>query len=568
MSGSTPLTTGKTCPVTGRTFTVSPAEMELRKKLGVEGEPLIHPIARWQVLGAFWQHWALHKRKCDKTGKQIISVFSEDCPYPVWHKDEWIRHADPPSAEPDLSKPLFPQIWEFFQRCPIAHNLGAGNENCEYTDDWWYSRNCYLSHSGVEDEDLHYCFRVLRVKDSQFAVFSFDSQRCLDITFSHFCSRTIFALHSRQCSDSAFLYDCRNCQHCMFCSNLRNKSYCFANQQLTKDAYEKRAVAWDFRSRAVYEQAKQELKKMLQKNAWHRALLIDLSEDTTGNYLDECRKGINCFFTTTNVEDCINCFRGGVNSKDCLDCVNFYEDDLVYYSSSALDKCYDVRFGYGLIQCKYTEYCAQCFQCQHCFGCCGLVGKKYHIFNKPYEPAEYEQKKAEVVAAMKKTGEYGQFFPAHFAANPYEESLAGFHWPLTTEQGKKMGFRMREREEEREAEAVDSSQVPDRCDQADPPVPTDGQAGESITKSPFWDAAAKRPFQILKEDIAFAQDLKIPLPYTYYMRRLQENFRLIPFDGELRTTICGKCQKQAQTSWPKEYDGRILCESCYLKEVY
>lgn len=546
------------CPVTGQTFEVSAAEMELRKKLNIAGEPELSPIARWQILGAFWQHWALHKRKCDKTGKPIVSVFSEDCPYPVWHKDEWVKHADPPSAEIDLTKQIFPQMWELFRKCPIPHNLGTGNENCEYTDDWWYSRNCYLSHSGVENEDLRYCFRVLRVKDSQFAVFSFDSQRCLDITFSHFCSRTIFALHSRQCSDSAFLYDCRNCQHCMFCTNLRNKSYCFANQQLTKEAYEKRTAAWDFRSRDVFEQAKKEFRNMLRKNAWHRALMIDLSEDTTGNYLDGCRKCSNCFFTTTNVEDCINCFRGGVNSKDCLDCINFYEDDLVYCSSSALDKCYAVRFGYGLIQCKFMEYCAHCLQSKNCFGCCGLVGKEYYIFNKACEPDRYAEKKAEIIAAMKQSGEYGKFFPNHFAANPYEESLAGFHWPLSQEEGKRMGFRMREHEERREPDTRDASEVPDRSDHAD----------ASVTKSPYWDPVANRPFQILKEDIAFAQDLKVPLPYTYYMRRLQENFRLIPFDGTLRDIECAKCRQKTKTSWPKEYDGRILCEECYLKEVY
>ena len=130
------------CPVTGLSFTVSERERELRRKLNVDGEPLLHPIARWQHLGAFWQHWALHKRKCDKTGKPIVSVFAQDCPYPVWHKDEWVKHANPPSAAPDLEKPLFPQMWDLFRSSPIAHNMGTGNENCEYTDDWWYSRNC------------------------------------------------------------------------------------------------------------------------------------------------------------------------------------------------------------------------------------------------------------------------------------------------------------------------------------------------------------------------------------------------------------------------------------------
>ncbi|HAI98960.1 TPA: hypothetical protein DCL30_05560 [Candidatus Peribacteria bacterium] len=566
----------KTCPVTGRTFEVSSAEMALRKKLGIEGEPDVSPIVRWQILGAFWQHWALHKRTCDKTGKQIISVFSQDCPYPVWHKDEWIKHADPPSAEIDLRKPLFPQMWELFRRCPIAHNVGAGNENCEYTDDWWYSKNCHLCHSGVLSEDLRYCYRIDTIRTAQYCTYSFKSERCVDLINSHECFQVLFSFNCWQCSDSAFLYDCRNCQHCMFCTNLRNKSYCFANQQITKEEYEKRVAAWDFHSRSVYEQAKTEFFKMLRKSAWHRALFIDRSQNSSGNYLDECKDCENCHFMSGGSEDCVNILRTHI-TRDALDCISPYKSELQYCSSIVQDNSYDVKFGYNLIQCKFMEYCAHCFQCQHCFGCCGLVGKNYYIFNKPYEPEEYEKKKGEIIAAMKSSREYGTFFPAHFAANPYEESLAGFYWPLTTEEGGKRGFRMHEGDEKREADTRDSSEVPDRSDQADEAAEQfaqtlsesrGGGTSRGVTKTPYWDAAASRPFQILKEDVAFAQDLKVPLPSTYYMRRLQENFRLIPFDGILREVACGKCRKRTQTSWPTEYDGRILCEECYLKEVY
>lgn len=562
----------KVCPVTGKTFSVSAAEMALRKKLGIEGEPEFHPVFRFQLLGAFWQHWALHKRKCDRTGKQIVSVFSGDCPYPVWHKDEWIKHADPPGADFDPSQPVFDQMWEFFHRSPIAHNLGTGNENCEYTDDWWYSKNCYLSHSGYEDEDLRYCYRVIRMRNSQFCVFSFDSELCVDLINSHKCFRSVYLYNCWDCSESAFLYDCRNCSHCLFCSNLRNKSYCIGNQQLTKEEYEKRVKEWDFRSRKIYEAAKKSFMRMLLEQSWHRALFFDRCENVTGNYLDECKNCENCFFLTTGAEDAINVLRGGDANRDLLDCVSPYgHTELVYYSSIPQDYCYDISCCADLVQCKYMEYSAHCFQCQHCFGCCGLVGKKYSVFNKSYEPEEYERRKAEVIAAMKQApyqtpggvgtgqaGEYGKFFPGYFAANPYEESLSGFYWPMTEEEGKRLGFRMREREEERVVESLDASEVPDRCD----------VAGDGLTEKVFWDKIAKRPFQIAAADIAFAQDLGVPLPFTYYMRRLQDNFRLIPFNGELRSSTCGKCRREAKTSWTKEYDGRILCEECYLAEVY
>jgi len=51
------------------------------------------------------------------------------------------------------------------------------------------------------------------------------------------------------------------------------------------------------------------------------------------------------------------------------------------------------------------------------------------------------------------------------------------------------------------------------------------------------------------------------------MRRIQENFRWMPYNGTLRTTKCAKSGKEIQTSWPAEYDGRIVSEEEYLKIV-
>ncbi len=547
----------KACPITGRTFEVTPEEMALRKKLGVDGEPEFHPVFRFMQLGAFWQHWNLFKRKCDRTGKSIISVFSDDCPYPVWHKDEWIKHADPPAAEVDLTKPVFPQMQELFFRSPIAHNVGTANENCEYTDDWWYSKNCYLSHSGVSNEDLRYCYRALRVKNCSYSAFPFDSEWSNDLINSHGCFRVIFTLNSWQCSDSAFLYDCRNCQHCFLCSNLRNRQYCIRNKQCTRDEYESVMREWDLHSRTVYFRAKEEWGAMMRAQSWHRALSIDRSERCTGNYIDHSKNARNCYFVN-DVEDSVNILRTS-ETKDCLDSVSpAVNVELAYCTCTVQDSCYDCRYCYNLIQCKFVEYCAHCFQCEHCFGCCGLVGKKYRIFNKQYTPEEYEKKKAAIIAAMKSSGEYGKFFPGSFAANPYDESLAGFYWPLDRDTAERYGFRLSDHQPQRPDGALDASMIPDRSDGID----------RSIAESVFWDDAVGHPFRIEQADIAFAQELGVPLPHTYYMRRMQENFRLIPFDGMLRETRCGKCDRKTETSWSADYDGRVLCEECYLKEVY
>ena len=199
----------------------------------------IPPYLRIRHLGAFWPHWNLHKRICDKTGKDIISVFRPDCPYPVWHKDEWYKSALPPAATIDFNRPFFAQAESLFKQCPIPHNSGINNENCEYTDDWWNSRNCHLSHSGVRCEGSRYSYRILECRDNLYGVFSFECEKCADVINSEKCYQCVYGLYLKNCRNSSFCYDCRNCTDCLFCFNLRNKQYCIGNKQLTQEEYER-----------------------------------------------------------------------------------------------------------------------------------------------------------------------------------------------------------------------------------------------------------------------------------------------------------------------------------------
>jgi hypothetical protein len=330
------------------------------------------------------------------------------------------------------------------------------------------------------------------------------------------------------------------------------------NKQCTKEEYEEKLVEWDLRSHATYERAKKAFKEMLVTQAWHRALYIEQCENSTGNYLENNKDCRNCYFLQS-AENCINAWRGSRQLKDVLDCVSpAFQCELVYCSSMVQDQCYDAKFCCDLIQCQFMEYCMHCFQCKHCFGCCGLVGKEYYIFNKKFSPEEYEREKARILKAMKRTDEYGKFFPGHFAAAPYNESLAGFYWPLDAKTAAQYGFWHKPREGRRLASYRDASEIPDNSK----------DAGEALAKIIFWDAEEKYPFQVQKADIAFAKKVGTPLPRTYFANRLKENFRMIPFDGALRDVACAKCRAQTQTSWPKAYDTRLLCEQCYLKEVY
>ncbi len=547
----------KICAISGKEFEISDAEIALRKKGNLECLPKIAPKYRIRHIGAFWPHWNLYKRKCERTERGIISVFSEKCPYPVWNKDEWMREATPPGLNFDETKDVFPQMWEFFQKSPIPHSIGTGSDNCEYTDDGWYSKDCYLTHSFFECENLKYSYRQVKVKDSQFAVFSFSSELCADIVNCRECFELIYAVNCRNCSNSVFLYDCRNCQNCLFCFNLRNKSYCIGNKQLTKDQYEIEKKKWNFSSRKIYDQGKRYFVEMMEKLAWHRSLFIDKCENSQGTYLEHTKNCTNSFFLADS-EDCVNFVRG-YQAKDCVDCLGtgINNSQLIFYSCQANDRNYDVKFSHNITRCRFVEYCGFCFQCEHCFGCLGLVGKKFYIFNKPYSEVDYKGLKDKIVKKMKQTGEYGEFFPGYFSPVPYEESWSNIHFPLSREEQEKFNFRLQEMFAKKNENYSSPGEISDSLK----------EVNQSITKKVFWDTKAKKPFQIQVDDIEFCQKLGVPLPNEFYISRIAENFSWLPFNGELRKTMCGKCNVEIETAWSEKLDIRILCEKCYLGVV-
>jgi len=529
--------------------------MASRKSFGLTGDPAWSPAMRFKHLGAFWPHWNLHRRACSATGQPVVSTFSDNCPYPVWKHSYWLENANPPSIDPSLTEAVFPQLWKLFQNCPIQHNLGAGNENCEYTEDWWYSRNCYLCHSGVSCEDLKYCYRVLNINQSQFCSFIFDSEFCVDCVNCFNCFEFIHSFNCKNCQQSAFLYDCRNCSDCLFCTNLRHKHYCIENRQLSKADYLVEKQKWDLRSRRVYETSRKQFLKMLLTSAWHRSLRIDNCENCIGDYLERNKNCHNTFFTSES-EDCVNAVRNH-QSRNILDVISCYKAELAHNCTLVQDNSYQATHSLSLTNCQFMDYCAYCLNCKHCFGCCGLVGKEYHLFNKEYSRDQYQALKAALVSHMQETGESDTFFPGHFAPNPYSESLASMYFPLDESEVETQGYRKSETRTCQGKNLTSVEEIPDRSDAAT------GQLSRQV----FWDSVAKRPFRIQDDDIEFSARIGVPLANCSYARRIQDNFSLIPFSGHLRKTVCAKSDQEISTTWPEKYDGRILSEAEYTKLV-
>lgn len=546
------------CAISGQTFQVSDHEMKLREKFGFgDSLPKVLPKYRFQYLGAFYHQWNLHKRKCDKTGEQIISVFRPDCVYPVWKRDTWFENNDPPSKDFDPARPFFEQAWDLFQKCPIPHVFASNNQNCEYADDWYYSKNCYLCHAGQNNEDCYYSYESDDCKDIYFGVSTFYSELCFDLISSANCFNSLFLLNCKMVQDSAFLYDCRDCSDCLFSSNLRNKRYCIGNKQLTKEEYEKEKAKWDFTSYKTYEKAKQLFSEMMLNTAWLRALQIDKCEDSSGNFLRECKDCENCYLLSKHENSANDCF-SGPGAKATLDSLGTVGGELTFMSTLPVYSYY-AMFSFSVSHSRFVEYSAFLQNCQYCFGCCGLVNKKYCIFNKQYSKEEYEVLREKIISHMKKTGEWGNFFPGHFAPNPYQESFSGFHFPL--KKPGDLGFRDADPAERKSVKTAEIDAIPDSFKELN------AEKEKWLTKQIFWDETYQRSFQITRKDIDFAKKMKVPLPHNYYVHHLQNNFSWMPFSGELRETVCAKSGKKIKTNWPAKFDSRVLSEEEYLKFI-
>ena len=535
---------------------MSSLELELREKLNVTADPTRSPIERLRHLFAFWQHFTLHRRKCDKTDKDLISVFAPSCPYPVWNRAVWLEDTARPSAEVNLSKPVFEQFWELFRRCPIPHNTGLSNENCDYTDDWWNSKNCYLSHSGLNCQDLHYCYRTFECKDCRYCVFSFNSEKCSDLLNCHTCTSVNYAYNCRNCVESAFLFDCRNCSDCLMCWNLRNKRYCIRNNEYSAKDYATERAKYDFNSRKTYCAFVEEFERVIQTDAWWRGVEADKCEESSGAYIENTKRCENCYLMS-ECQDCINVSRA-LELKDALDAVGSGKSERVANSSLVWENCVDIYNSFHITSCVDLEYCGFCHKCKHCFGCCSLIDKEYYILNKEYSKEDYFKLVAKLKEKIRNERLEGQFFPAHFSPCPYDESLAGFFLPLSIQEQSTLGFRSSEPTEQRRAEYLPSTNIPD----------TVQEAPEILTQQRFWDEISKKPFQITKFDIKFSRDNVVPLPEQYYIRRIQDHCRWMFYNGTLRETRCAKNNETLFTHLPSKLDSRILSQSEYEKLLY
>jgi len=204
------------------------------------------------------------------------------------------------------------------------------------------------------------------------------------------------------------------------------------------------------------------------------------------------------------------------------------------------------------------DYCYHCVLGVHdCFGCISLRKTQYRIFNKQYNKEDYETLKKKIIEHMKKTGEYGRFFPVAMSHYAYNESTAHMNFPLTPEVACKKGYTWREKE---------MPQVPqDKRFPAPGAVwpETIAETPQDVTDKFLFCSKTHKPFRVVKPEYAFYKKYNIPLPQLHPDERFSALYKnLGPFVSGKRT--CSQCAGAITTVYTDPAQ-TVLCDDCYTK---
>src|SRR3989344_3213361 len=227
-------------------FTIEKEDFNFYEKIKVP-PPTFCPDCRSQRRLAWKNNTSLYNRTCGLCGKNIVTIYSPEsklCVYCI--KCYWSDKWDPKSygRDYDFSRPFFQQFKELELAVPhqaTNNDNGIMSVNCEYSNDCWYAKNCYMAFYMWHTENIMYscyvtnsgkylvdCLNILNTSEWMYDCHACD--RCYNLKYSDQCV---------SCNDSIFLSDCRNCSNCFMCSGLRNKKYCYRNRQYSQEEYEK-----------------------------------------------------------------------------------------------------------------------------------------------------------------------------------------------------------------------------------------------------------------------------------------------------------------------------------------
>ena len=521
--------------------------------------PTLCPDCRTQRKLAYRNERIFHRRTSDSTGESIISIYAPDNAHKVYELDEWWKDSWDPldhGRDFDFSRPFFEQFAELYRAIPHPALVNINNENCDYVNQCGYSQNCYMAVKTDYSEDCLYTDTCITSKQCMDSLNVTDCELCYECVNCSKCYGTFHSADCSNCPDCFFCLYCRGCRSCFGCSGLRNAQYHIFNEPVGKEKFERfmKEVSWSPDSIAEYRK-KTDSQKLSKP---HPHTIMTNCENCTGDYLTNCKNAV-CCFDSKDIED----------SKFLIAVPNKMNDayDIVGGLGEMLYDSFSVGPGYHCLFCGHCwDNVSELLYCMFCmkgsydlFGCAGMKHNSYCILNKQYTKEQYEALVPKIIEHMRKTKEWGEFFPASMSPFPYNETVAQEHFPLDRAAAMKKGWQWREIKDEvpQVTKIIPGSELPASISD----IPDD------VLNWAIRCEQSSRPFRIVKQELEFYRTHGLPLPRLHPDIRHQRRTKLRN-PRHLWERKCDKCKKQIQTTFAPERPEIVYCEDCYLKEVY
>ncbi len=503
---------------------------------------------------------SLYYRKCDLTGEQIISQYDSNVPFPVyqtsaWWGDSWDGTAY--GVDFDFTRPFFEQFKAIQDKTPrVSLWIIPTLENSDFTNCTGYLKNCYLIMESDYDEDCYYSNLLKKCKDLCDCSVCYECELCYECIDCQNCSDLKYSQDCKSCQSSYFLKSCQSCTDCIGCINQRHKQYMIFNQQYSREEYEqiKRSLALNTRT-GIKSTAEKAQTFFLQHP--HKNLSIEKIENSIGDHLYNAKDSYFCF-DCKDIEDSRYCTKLSLQVKSCMDYSSWGDKaELVYQSSSSGDGAYNIKFCTTCsTNVRDLEYCDLCTSSSDLFGCVGLKKKQYCILNKQYTKEAYLELKAKIIAHMKMTGEYGEYFPADLCPFAHNETMAQDFFPLTRAEALAQGYRWHDED------------MTNRYQGAQIVLPeTSEHLPDDLVKQILSCSGCGKNYRFTTQELKFYQLLGVPPPqHCFDCRHKRRINARNPF--QIWQRDCGLCHQKMATSFAPNKPEIVYCEACYQKTVY
>jgi len=535
--------------------------------------PTLCPDCRLTRRMSWRNDLTFYNRACDLCGKKIISLYHPDKPLTVycnscWWSDKWEPRDF--GRDIDFSRPFFQQFRELQNEVPLPalfNDDGVGSVNSEYTENVTFAKNCYMVAMSWYSEDVMYSYGVggpeTRYVLDGLGVFP-HCQIIYDSIFVEHCYNSRNCYYSSALTDCSFCYDCKGCSNSFMCSNLRQQKYCYKNKQYSREEYEKIIESYKLDTYSGNQRAKEEFFQFLSTEPRRFAHIVNCT-NCTGNGIFDSRNSRNIFWSRA-IEDSRLIWRSN-EIKESYDLTPGGKS-LQCYEALTADHDFRTIFSIYSLKSQEISYVENCHSSKHLFGCSAIRHGQYCILNNQYSKDEYFKLRGKLIEHMKKTGEYGEFFPSKMSHFGYNETIAQDYFPLTKEEAEKRGFKWWDKVQKTTGqETLRPGEIPDSIN--DVPL--------SILEEVLACIDCGRNYKIVENEFLFYRKNAIPIPRKCFFCRFKDRLALEqPFRLWHRRCMCqiGKhgheklCPNEFETSYAPEKPEIIYCESCYQKEVY